>query len=280
MKCQHCGVNFDDGDRECPICGARAGSRGRMSVPRYTDGQHKVHNAESCTHQTFTRDVTFTGRSRKRTGYTAEGEQRRKKNRGRLIILAVVIGILLELLPLAAEVIEDIARGIRYSDYGFAEAMPEPDAPAPEPAAPYSDVGAADILGTHSMAVLPDGSMLILETEQGGPFSAYQMTIAGDGTEYTETGEIWCSYNDPDEGFYYHEDYGPEQYDSYALCLTADSIQTGGETSAELEARAEYGDLWLIAYVDLDTGEVTLEDWDGVGLFGTPLLQLGAVQTG
>ena len=34
MKCQHCGINFDDGDRECPICGARAGSRGRLSVRR------------------------------------------------------------------------------------------------------------------------------------------------------------------------------------------------------------------------------------------------------
>ncbi len=32
MKCQHCGINFDDGDRECPICGASGGQPGRLSV--------------------------------------------------------------------------------------------------------------------------------------------------------------------------------------------------------------------------------------------------------
>lgn len=31
MKCQHCGINFEDGERFCPICGERAGSKGRLS---------------------------------------------------------------------------------------------------------------------------------------------------------------------------------------------------------------------------------------------------------
>ena len=30
MKCQNCGINYLDEDRECPICGARAGVRGRV----------------------------------------------------------------------------------------------------------------------------------------------------------------------------------------------------------------------------------------------------------
>ena len=30
MKCQHCGINFDDGDRECPICGASGGQPGAV----------------------------------------------------------------------------------------------------------------------------------------------------------------------------------------------------------------------------------------------------------
>ena len=32
MKCQHCGINFDDSERACPMCGARAGSRGRLGA--------------------------------------------------------------------------------------------------------------------------------------------------------------------------------------------------------------------------------------------------------
>ena len=31
MKCQHCGIHFDDEERVCPMCGARAGSKGRMT---------------------------------------------------------------------------------------------------------------------------------------------------------------------------------------------------------------------------------------------------------
>lgn len=34
MKCQHCGIHFDDGERECPLCGARAGRKGRMNESR------------------------------------------------------------------------------------------------------------------------------------------------------------------------------------------------------------------------------------------------------
>ncbi|MFR4414397.1 MAG: hypothetical protein ACLT4C_03515 [Butyricicoccus sp.] len=32
MKCQHCGIHFDDEERVCPMCGARAGSKGRMTT--------------------------------------------------------------------------------------------------------------------------------------------------------------------------------------------------------------------------------------------------------
>ena len=42
MKCQHCGINFDDGEKTCPVCGARAGSRGRLSEPRKFPFQPKT----------------------------------------------------------------------------------------------------------------------------------------------------------------------------------------------------------------------------------------------
>ena len=31
MKCQHCGIHFDDEERVCPKAGGGAGSKGRMT---------------------------------------------------------------------------------------------------------------------------------------------------------------------------------------------------------------------------------------------------------
>ena len=57
MKCQHCGIHFDDEERVCPMCGARAGSKGRMTrtepkwhgKPRetYTEYHPTIENSSS-----------------------------------------------------------------------------------------------------------------------------------------------------------------------------------------------------------------------------------------
>lgn len=287
MKCQHCGINFDDSERRCPVCGERAGSKGRMSVPHYTDSRHTVHSKKNCTHQTFTRDVTFTGKGKtaysgqNRTSYAGKAaSDGKKKGKGRLAIIIAVVFALLELLPLAIEMISDAVYGLTDRFGGYHEAWriePEPDYPVDYDGddydTPYNDgdyddyddsFGFYDLTGGYAMAALPDGGMLEFWLEPG-LFGAYQMSIVNGDGQYMESGESWCSYNEP--GDVNAEEYPPEIYDCFVVALACDMADWDNEPAWWAD-RQEMGDLWLLAYQNRETNEVVLEDWDMIGVFG------------
>ena len=66
----------------------------------------------------------------------------------------------------------------------------------------------------------------------------------------------------------YDDSYPPDQYDSLTLFLTADETGYDGNQPERYDDRREGADLWLIVYVDRDTGLITLRDADMVGIFG------------
>ncbi len=269
MKCMHCGINFDDSESTCPMCGARAGSRGRMSVPHYTDEHHTSHSKKDCTHKTFTRKVSYTG------------PRRAMRIPVKIRVLTVIVLVLILFVFLDA-----ILPSLWMSHVNRYE-TPSPDYPAyatadpgfnggseyiePEPAEPSDEYvdGLYSITQDGLATELPDGTYIELMPKYNG----YVLDISGDSGTYHESGEAWSYFCDSEE-VHYEPEYPYEDYDCYALCLTAHSVHftsyDGDYPAAPaIEKRMESGggELWLYMYLSRDDGTVVLQDAELTGLF-------------
>ncbi len=282
MKCQHCGVNFDDDDRYCPICGARAGSRGRMSEPKQTPSpirwmehmQQTPHTKHDHPAQANARRATACAQpirdeysSARRTG---QGAQKRKGNSKKAIIVAVVVFLLVNFLPMLFSLIGAIVDefGSSIPDFGdLAEDW-------------ANDSGYSDYYDDHDRTFAEAiGDQILTLDAAGGTLTlwstgddTYQLTWnSADGADYyDEHGCVWCSYSD-DEYDYRLSEFPIDQYDEYFIALTADATEYTAnipEWCADRATGDSTDSLWLIAYVDRDTGDVAIEDMDVLGLFG------------
>ncbi|MDO4271135.1 MAG: zinc ribbon domain-containing protein [Eubacteriales bacterium] len=292
MKCLNCGINYDDGDRECPVCGTRAGKGRRANVPHYTSYEHKRHDEQSCTHRTFTKDVTFNTQGKSGKPIRDKNPQEAAaKARKWAVAAVIVIALLSELLPAGIRVIRDFVEDIGYgsgsyrtADLPAASGQDEYD-PDEYPDFEYVPVMLGDLLGAHAAADLPGGMALDIALANDGEYETYELTLRDESGVYTEYGDAWCVYNYPEEELY-AADYPPERYDSFTFCLTPESMEyerlTGDGVEPEWYVRRrEYDDLWLLAYIDKETDAATIEDADGVGLFNyEQFVQLQRVQNG
>lgn len=273
MKCNNCGINYDDEDRECPICGTRAGAGKRASVPRYTSYMHDTHTKEDCTHQTFTRKFTTAKRTPPVKATRPAGGAPDGKKAGKWIGVAIAVLILLaDILPLGLEYVQGKLDDGRY--YTAAADAPEPDY---EPA--FEQERVADLLGTRSTGTTPDGGLLTLLFDTDND---YGLTYANGELLYEETGWAWCVYNDPSEG-QYDEMHPPEQYDSYTLCLDFEDASAQGAMAERFAAHQTAGEMWLYVYVPLDGGPAVLYDAYGecAAFFGgAEFLSMQALEQG
>lgn len=257
MKCNNCGINYDDDDRECPICGTRAGAGGRASVPRYTSYIHDTHSADDCTHRSFTREFTTSKRPAAKTPRPVKAAPDSKKS-GKWIGVAIAAFILLaEILPVGLRFVQEQIDDLRYSIVGAyapadSYAVPEPDyAPA------YGQEIVADLLGAWSTGTAPDGGLLSLSLDADND---YALTYENGDLLYEETGWAWCVYNEPSEGLY-DEAYPPARYDSYTLCLELEETPPSqGGLPESLAAHRDIGEMWMLIYIPLDGGDAVLHD--------------------
>ena len=104
MKCQHCGINFDDSERVCPICGERAGSRGRLTKATKSVYHTQNHTVNKSTVNSNTQKTIINGKEKK-----SSVEEKTKKG----IIGVVVIAVLSQVLPILFNVMFDRMRGQR-----------------------------------------------------------------------------------------------------------------------------------------------------------------------
>ncbi len=270
MKCMHCGINFDDSELTCPMCGARAGSRGRMSVPHYTDERHTSHSKKDCTHKTFTHKTSYTGP--RRTRFPAK--------------IGLLLLIVLVLIPIIVVFFDAVVPSI-WMSYANKYEAPAPDYPAyatavpdydgdseytePEPAEPsdtYGD-GLYSITPNALATELPDGTYIQITPKNDG----YELDMYGDAGTYHESGESWSYFYESEED-HYEPAYPYEDYACYALCLTAHSVSytpydEDYPASPAIEERMESGggELWLYMYMSRDDGTVVLQDAELTGLF-------------
>nr|WP_297172073.1 hypothetical protein [uncultured Agathobaculum sp.] len=90
MKCQHCGINFDESERECPVCGARAGSRGRLG-----GAKEQVKNVSPA-------PVNARVTARRARASARPIRENKKRSMGRAVIVVILLVVLLNLLPVLA----------------------------------------------------------------------------------------------------------------------------------------------------------------------------------
>ena len=274
MKCQHCGINFDDSERECPMCGARAGSKGRLGEARKSM-RVRDEEPERAKRTGSARPKTQTGARRARASVKPIRENK-KNGKGKVAVIAVAAVLLINFLP----ALIDLFDTVRYEftdDVGesaYSEAQEDlyyvPGETYPYDPDNYQSVYAAlyDLTGGYAAATLSDGSVLELDV-QPGEMGDYTL-IMQDGTgSYLESGYTWCAYNYPEEEMY-NEAYPPEQYDCFTLCLTMDENAYEGAQGGipERYALDEYGERWFFLYYAPETGAVVLEDMEGSDLFG------------
>ena len=281
MKCQNCGVNYLDEDRECPICGARAGTRGRVGELEKKAAAWREHQLEENPNYRKARP-----RARKAQPSTKPIRDK-KPSKGKATAIVAMLVLIVNLLPFLgsalSEVVDNLGSAVSMFTDNFAwdEATPDPDIWADtEDGLTYYTPGATyeynaddytyiyvdlyDLFGDYSTGTLSDGSTVNLWVDE---YDNYTLMIQDSAGTYDETGYTWCIYNYPEEGMY-DDSYPPDQYDSLTLFLTADETGYDGNQPERYDDRREGADLWLIVYVDRDTGLITLRDADMVGIFG------------
>ena len=281
MKCQNCGVNYLDEDRECPICGARAGTRGRVGELEKKAAAWREHQLEENPNYRKARP-----RARKAQPSTKPIRDK-KPSKGKATAIVAMLVLIVNLLPFLgsalSEVVDNLGSAVSMFTDNFAwdEATPDPDIWADtEDGLTYYTPGATyeynaddytyiyvdlyDLFGDYSTGTLSDGSTVNLWVDE---YDNYTLMIQDSAGTYDETGYTWCIYNYPEEGMY-DDSYPPDQYDSLTLFLTADETGYDGNQPERYDDRRESSDLWLVVYVDRDTGLITLRDADMVGIFG------------
>lgn len=278
MKCQHCGINFDDSERECPICGARAGSRGRLGEAQKTI---RARSAE----RTQAKTASYTPAKRKPKARKARASvkpirENKKSGKGKIAAIAAVVVLIINFLPALTDLFDTVwyefsdsisAFEDLDSDYsGSEDVLYVPGEHYTYDADHYQYVYAAlhDLTGGYAAGVLSDGSTIEISVEEGEMGDYTLIMQDGTGT-YLETGYTWCSYNYPEEEAY-NEAYPPYQYDCFTLSLDVYdcSYDSPDGSIPERYALDEYEERWFLLYYAPETGEVVLEDLDGSGLFG------------
>ena len=126
MKCQHCGIHFDDEERVCPMCGARAGSKGRMTRP-----EPKWHGKPRETYTEYHPTIENSSSVKTAKSKVRPIKDKPKKNSAKGVVIAIIVIALLQIVPaIFAFVVDDLVPEIE-SSFG--------NAPAPEYDSDYSD---------------------------------------------------------------------------------------------------------------------------------------------
>lgn len=287
MKCQHCGINFEDGERFCPICGARAGSKGRLSEtgkfsfphktvrpkaekkterenvrsaidPQYesvrTTAQHKSHSHEA-------RPI-----GTKAVPSAMPKKSGRAKGNRKMAPIIVAIVFLLNFAPMIIESIQDSVSNFPTSVPDFVYDFTDGDSSYDyDNADTYIDL--SELVGEKIELPLSDGATLALYFEPGEDGSYTLGYIAPDGSEqYVEQGYSSCS--EESDSWYDEESFPTDDYEFYLTWLTKTEEAASNTTVPPWYDMRGESDIWLCIYRSRTDGSIVLQDMDQIGLFG------------
>ena len=253
MKCQHCGINFDDGEKTCPVCGARAGSRGRLSEPRKFPFQPKPVRPkakERTEYESVQSEIDPEYESVRTTAqhqsHSHEAQPLGRKAR-----------------PSAKPIRENRVKGSRTDFiYDFTDGDSSYD---DDNADTYIDLSI--LVGEQIELPLSDGATLALYFEPGEDGAYTLGYIAPDGSkQYVEQGYSSCS--EESDSWYDEENFPTEDYEFYLTWMTKNEEAASNTTVPPwYDARGE-SDIWLCIYRSRTDGSIILQDMDRLGLFG------------
>ena len=257
MKCQHCGVHFDDEERVCPMCGARAGSKGRMTRP-----EPKWHGKPRETYTEYhpTIENSSSAKTAKSQSRPIKDKPKKKNAKGAMIAIAVIA--LLQFVPtLLAFVTDNLVPEIESSFGNFSE--PEPDY------IDYDEDTLYDALGENGITASAYGNSYTLQAAGDGNSYEFSYTES-DGGRFSSTGTAFC-YREDDEDYYYWEEYPYDAYIMYSVCLYPEYQETIGPQPdwCDFRMKSKVDSIWLNVFRSRTTDEVVVEDQDGIGLFGS-----------
>lgn len=248
MKCPHCYCNYDDTERECPMCGTRSSlaacknakhkaisyqgtrvSNGR-TVPTMLNNSRTAKNTRTKTAASAKKQTkpVYNQSSRE----TADAMQRRRR---KLITIVVVLILLLNFLPALISGILHLADDLLYS-------------------APFMEEDSWD--SSYEESVLPPADAVEADSYYYCEDLDLYLDIYSDDTyaivtpDYSETGALWCLYNDPEEedgASYYTAEFPSSQYESYIYYFERDEEYVDEEGTYYTLA---------VAYHPLDDDEV------------------------
>lgn len=262
------------------MCGARAGSKGRMTRPEpkwrgkpreiYTEYHPTIENSSSAK----------TAKSKSRPI-----KDKPKKKRAKGAVIAIIVIALLQFVPtLIAFVVDDLVPEIE-SSFG--------NAPAPEYDSDYSydydtddDSDYAydtlyDVFGDNGITVSAFDNVYTFQASGDGSSYEFSYTENGNRT-FRSTGTAFC-YREDDEDYYPREEYPYDEYIMYSVYLYPEHQETNGPQPDWCDAmmRSKVDSICLNVYQSRTTDEVVVEDMDGVGLFGSGnVLPFNKVQEG
>lgn len=291
MKCQHCGINFDDGEKTCPVCGARAGSRGRLSEPRKFPFQTKTVRPKAkerteyesvqseidpeyesvrttAQHQSHSHEAQPLGRKARPSAKPIR-ENRVKGSRKAAIVVAAIV-FLFNIVPAVISFVTDRAVNLFDTVPDFLYDVADGIGGGYEYDNTTDEVVLENLIGTENYLLLDDGTQLYLRAMgQGDDSEQYTLgVLAPDGQQqYLEEGTIWCTKES--DSWYDEDNFPSEKYDFYIAVLTRDTEAESNSFTPEWRENLGDTDLWLCVYVNRNDGSISLQDMDNIGLFGS-----------
>lgn len=242
MKCPHCYCNYDDSERECPMCGTRRGaaacreekhksvtyqntrkSGGRPALETRPVQRARRHPAGNAAPQRPAASRAQPGKAVYNRGSADAAETAKKRRKKAIIAIAVVV--VLNLLPVLTEfmgsMFYNLRRELDFNDDGFHffdDKIPEPEPIQPEPEEAPAEYG-----GEFADGVVKGGSYYCEETDLYITLDfngQYYWLSAGDSLEY---GVFFLYGNDPGvDTSYFTDEFPASDYDCYTLYLQAD----------------------------------------------------------
>lgn len=268
MKCQHCGIHFDDEERVCPMCGARAGSKGRMSKP-----EPKWHGKPRETYTEYhpTIENSSSARTAQSKSRPIKDKPKRKKGPWGLVVTLLVI---VTILPnLVAFVIDELIPEIEdnFGDYSVSDSD----------YADYDEDTLYDVFGDNGITLSAFDNVYTFQASGDGSSYEFSYTENGGGT-FRSIGPAFC-YREDDEDYYPRDEYPYDEYIMYSVYLYPEHQETNGPQPdwCDIMMRSKEDSIWLNVFQNRTTDEVVVEDMDGVGLFGSGnVLPFNRVQDG
>ena len=268
MKCQHCGVHFDDEERVCPMCGARAGSKGRMSKP-----EPKWHGKPRETYTEYhpTIENSSSAKTAKSKSRPIKDKPKRKKGPWGLVVTLLVI---VTILPnLFAFVIDELIPEIEdnFGDYSVSDSD----------YADYDEDTLYDVFGDNGITLSAFDNVYTFQASGDGSSYEFSYTENGNST-FRSTGTAFC-YREDDEDYYPRDEYPYDEYIMYSVYLYPEHQETNGPQPdwCDVMMRSKEDSIWLNVFQNRTTDEVVVEDMGGVGLFGSGnVLPFNKVQEG